>query len=64
MKAGDRKMWRMHSTNEAVEVEVVRAEPQKGWYIVQLIGKSTAHFAHISELQPVKQANSGEQHGT
>jgi hypothetical protein len=61
MKGGERRMWRMRSTHEAVEVEIVRAEPQKGWYVVQLIWKQTAHFAHVSELQPVKQPQPGRE---
>jgi hypothetical protein len=62
MKAGDRRMWHMRGTNEPVEVEIVRAEPQKGWYVVQLVGKPTAHFAHLSELQPVKQVQPEADH--
>ena len=50
MKVGDRKKWHMRGTNEPVEVELIRAEPQKGWWVVQIVGKSTAHFAHVSEL--------------
>lgn len=54
MKAGDRLMWQMRETYAPVEVEIVRAD-RVGWWIVQPIGRSTAHFAHVGELRPVKQ---------
>lgn len=53
MKAGDRRMWHMVGTHEPVEVEVVRQDSAPGWWIVQPIGKPTAHFAHAGELRMV-----------